>query len=252
MPNSDRRKNSGREWRAFLLRLALPVLFSSPAGAHPAQFTTLEMKVAANGRFEASLNVDVLAHALGKTSDSVTNEELAAELDGPRDALATDLAEAGERFRRELVIRTDAGAAAVTSWQFPVPADVDAALARKIDPRTLVAGEITFAGALPAGARKLSVRLPFVLGDTMQLYELPGGGSFAEPVPAGKYSRVIDVALDPGEAAEPPRAAVIEKPDHAPPWLAVGSIVAGVFLVAGWLRGRRRRLTPESRRGKGR
>ena len=53
--------------------------------------------------------------------------------------------------------------------------EVDAVLARKIQPRILMPGEIDFSGTLPAGAHTISIRLPYVLGDTMQVFELPNG-----------------------------------------------------------------------------
>jgi hypothetical protein len=74
---------------------------------------------------------------------------------------------------------------------------VDAVLARNLQPRILVPGEITFSGTLPAHARTLAIRLPYVLGDTVQVLELPGGNSHDEPVSAGDYSSQVPIALQP-------------------------------------------------------
>jgi hypothetical protein len=173
----------------------LALLLPGAALAHPTQFTTLQVKVGADGHFEANLNIDILSFALGQTSLQTSNEELEALLDGPRTALAEHLAEAGERFRHEVVVRTDAGNALVTSWTLPDLAAVDAVLARHLTPRILVAGEITFSGTLPAQAHTLAIRLPYVLGDTVHVLELPEGNSHDEPVSAGDYSSPVPIAL---------------------------------------------------------
>jgi hypothetical protein len=120
---------------------------------------------------------------------------LEALLAGPHATLAGDLADADEHFRHEVVIRTDAGNATVTSWTLPDLPQVDAVLARNLQPRIMVPGEIAFSGTLPAKAHTLSIRLPFVLGDTVHLLELPGGISHDEPVTAGDYSSEISIAL---------------------------------------------------------
>jgi hypothetical protein len=163
------------------------------ASAHPVQFTILQIKVESDGKFRAMLNIDILAYALHKTSESSTNEELQTLLDGPRSVLAKDLTDAGERFRHEVVVRTDVGDALVSSWKLPGLAEVDAILAQKIHPSILMPGEIDFSGTLPPNARTLSIRLPFVLGDTARFYELPQGESFSEAVPAGGYSSNVEI-----------------------------------------------------------
>jgi hypothetical protein len=163
--------------------------------AHPVQFTTLQVTVDPDGRFQATLNIDILAYALHKTSKDSTNDELQAVLDGPRSALAEDLADAGEHFRHEVVIRTDVGDAAVSSWNLPGMADVDDVLARKLHPAILMPGSIRFSGTLPARARTVAIRLPYVLGDTIHVYELPKGESYSEPVSAGAYSSDVTLGL---------------------------------------------------------
>jgi len=110
---------------ALLFALLLPVVVR----AHPAEFTTLQVKVEADGRFEASLNIDILSFALGQTSLKTSNEELEALLNGPRAALAARLADADEHFRHEVVVRTDAGTAIIVGWTLPDLATVDAVLA---------------------------------------------------------------------------------------------------------------------------
>lgn len=195
-------KLSGFNWRPVLggLTLLLAVLLTEAAGGHPAQFTTLQVKVQADGHFEATLNIDILSFALGQTSAKTSNEELEALLDGPRTNLAERLADAGEHFRHEVVVRTDAGNAVMTSWALPGLPEVDAVLARNIQPRIMVPGEIAFAGTLPAKARTLAIRLPYVLGDTVQVLELPDGNSHDEPVTAGSYSTKVEIALQPPKA----------------------------------------------------
>jgi hypothetical protein len=191
----------------FRRLLTVPVLMAAllpeAASAHPAQFTTLQVTVEPAGQFQAALNIDILAYALGKTSLDATNEELEALLDGPRQSLGEKLADAGERFRREVVIHTDAGNVTPTAWQLPGLAEVDAVLARKIRPRILMPGEIDFSGTLPAGAHTVSIRLPYVLGDTMQVFELPNGDTDAAPVPAGNYSGDVPLNLQPPKPPSP-------------------------------------------------
>src|SRR5208283_1693245 len=103
----------------------------------------------------------------------------------PRPTLAQDLADAGAHFRHEVVVRTDAGNASISSWTLPGLTDVNAVLALKLHPSILMPGEIDFSGTLPAQAQTIAIRLPYVLGDTVHIYELPKGESFSEPVSAG-------------------------------------------------------------------
>lgn len=170
------------------------------ASAHPAQFTSLQVKIDPAGGFHSVLNIDILAFALGSTSTEAGEEELSALLDGPRSRLAEALTDAAKRFRNEVVVRTDAGDATVLAWQFPGLAEVEAALARKLEPRVLVPGEIRFSGKLPPGARSLSFRLPYILGDTVHVLEMPSGIRFTKPVEAGAYSSAV--ALDPRSATK--------------------------------------------------
>jgi hypothetical protein len=181
------------------LALAVFMLALQPGGAaaHPAQFTTLLVKVEPTGQFQATLNIDILSFALEKTSLETSNEELTALLDGPRTALAQSLADSGDRFRREVVVHTDAGNASISFWALPGTPEVDAVVARHIEPRILVPGEIRFVGQLPVNAHTLAIRLPYVLGDTVQVLELPKGESHDEPVSAGDYSSEVAIDLQP-------------------------------------------------------
>lgn len=187
----------GFNWGPALggLAFVFAVLLPGTAKSHPAEFTTLQVQVEADGHFEASLNIDILSFALGQTSLKTSNEELETLLAGPRSTLAEDLAEAGEHFRHEVVVRTDAGDATITAWTLPDLPQVDAVFARNLQPRILVPGEIIFSGTLPAKAHTLAIRLPYVLGDTVQVLELPGGISHDEPVSAGDYSSQVLIAL---------------------------------------------------------
>ena len=190
-----------RKVRALLAGLWLTSLFATAASAHPTQFTTLQVKVEASGQFQVSLNIDILSFALGKTSVETSNEELEAVLDGPRTQLSQRLTDAGERFRREVVIRTDAGDAVPDAWHLPGLAEVDAVLARGLHPRILMPGDIVFSGMLPANAHRISIRLPYVLGDTVHVYEMPKGRSHDEPVAAGDYSTDTTLELAHPQAA---------------------------------------------------
>jgi len=221
---------------AFLLAVFLPEI----VGAHPAQFTTLQVKVAADGHFDATLNIDILSFALGETSLKSSNEELEELLNGPRATLAGDLADAGEHFRHEAVVRTDAGNATITSWTLPDLAQVDEVLARNIQPRILVPGEIIFSGNLPAQAHTLAIRLPYVLGDTVHVLELPDGNTHDEPVSAGEYSSKVAIALQPPKTADKLMAIgryiivgfhhiIPEGQDHI-------LFVLGLFLFSTWIK----------------
>ncbi len=180
--------------RRAVLALALALACNS-ASAHPTQFTTLQVTIDPSGEYRGTLNIDILSYALGQTSQDTSNEELQALLDGSRPALARDLAESGERFKRELVIRTDVGETAPATWNLPGLPEVNAVLARHIQPSILMPGEIDFSGRLPAGARTLAVRLPYIMGDTVQVYELPDGNSHDEPVAAGGNSSQIPLGI---------------------------------------------------------
>lgn len=209
-------------------------LLGRDVGAHPTQFTTLQVEIDPSGTYRGTLNIDILSYALGQTSQDTSNEELQALLDGPRATLGQDLADAGGRFRRELVIRTNAGNATPSTWNLPGLREVDAVLARQIHPPILMPGEIDFSGRLPAGARTISIRLPYIMADTVQVYELPNGDSHDEPVAAGGFSSEIALGV-----TVPPAAG------HAARWsraVAIGAgLVAagvGVLLALRWWRGR--------------
>jgi hypothetical protein len=178
---------------------AAAALACAPLGpavtAHPTQFTTLQVEIDPAGVYRGALNIDILSYALGQTSQDTSNEELQALLDGPRATLEQDLADAGARFRRELVIQTDAGETAPSTWNLPGLPEVNAVLARHIHPPILMPGEIDFSGRLPAGARTVSVRLPYIMADTVQVYELPNGDSHDEPVTAGSFSSEIALGV---------------------------------------------------------
>ena len=203
------------------------------APAHPAQFVTLQVAVAPTGEFRASLNLDILAYALGKPSVEASNEELAALLDGPRAGLAQTLADAAGQFRREVVVRTDVGDAVPADWALPGLPDVDAALARHIVPRILIAGEIRFSGVLPAGAHTLSVRLPYVLGETVHVYAVPGGADEGQLVPAGDYGAVVHFAL-PSPPPAPAGSTGVLREAAGRTWRAgvAGALLAAVALAA--------------------
>jgi len=177
------------------LALLLSCLLTGVAEAHPAQFTTLHVRLNADGHFDASLNIDILSFALGETSANTSNEQLEALLNGSRTNLANCLSDAGEHFRQEVVVRTDAGDAAIATWHVPDLADVDAVLAKHLQPPILMPGLIRFSGRLPASAREVSIRLPYVLDNTLQVLELPDGNSHVEPVSAGSYSSKVPIAL---------------------------------------------------------
>ena len=180
--------------RLGLAAVALGLL-AAAAGAHPTQFTTLQVTIDPSGEYRGTLNIDILSYALGQTSQDTSNEELQALLDSPRVVLAQDLAEAGVRFRRELVIRTDAGDAWPSTWSLPGLPEVNAVLARHLQPPILMPGDIDFSGRLPAGARTVAFRLPYIMGDTVQIYELPNGESHDEPVAAGGISSAVPLGI---------------------------------------------------------
>jgi hypothetical protein len=184
-------------WRVGLVAILALGLGRTTSDAHPAQFTTLQMTVDSTGAYRGTLNIDILSYALGQTSQGTSNDELQALLDGPRSRLASDLAEAGVRFQRELVIHTDAGNSTPSSWALPGLPEVNEVLARHLQPPILMPGDIEFAGTLPMGARTISIRLPYIMGDTVQVYELPNGGSHDEPVSAGEMSSSVALEMPP-------------------------------------------------------
>ena len=211
----------------------MAALWPGAVAAHPAQAVTLQVIVAPTGEYRANLSLDLLAYALGKPSIDATNEEMEALLAGPRPALAQALAVAGDQLRRETVIHTDAGDAVPTGWNLPGLPEVEAALARHVVPRILMSGDIAFSGTLPAAARTLSIRLPFVLGETVHVYAVPNGDGEGQLVAAGDYSNGVRFTLRPAPAA-PARPAAASRGEAA-----VGvAAVAGALLAAWWLRRR--------------
>ncbi len=202
-------------------------LGSAIVAAHPTQFTTLQVAIDPSGVYRGTLNIDILSYALGQTSQDTSNEQLQALLDAPRMVLARDLAEAGQRFQRELVVRTNVGDMAPSAWSLPGLPEVNAVLARHLQPPILMPGEIDFSGRLPAGARTVAFRLPYIMGDTVQVYELPNGDSHDEPVEAGGISSAVGLGMTVPAWSVPEHAGFV-------PGIEVLGGILGVLLVAGW------------------
>jgi hypothetical protein len=210
-------------------------LCSAIVSAHPTQFTTLQVAIDPSGVYRGTLNIDILSYALGQTSQDTSNEQLQALLDAPRATLARDLADAGQRFQREFVIRTDAGDAAPTTWNLPGLPEVNAVLARHLQPPILMPGEIDFSGRLPAGARTVAFRLPYIMGDTVQVYEMPNGDSHDEPVVAGGVSSAVELGMTVPPEAVNGHMSFVRAIEVA------GGLVAVLLMVGWWWRASRRK-----------
>ena len=171
-------------------------LLGREAAAHPTQFTTLQLEIDPGGEYRGTLNIDILSYALGQTSQDTSNEELQAL---PRRTAGRAGKESGRRgragFNARLVIRTDAGATFPATWNLPGLPEGERGTRAAYPSPILMPGEIDFSGRLPAGARTVSVRLPYIMADTVQVYELPNGDSHDEPVTAGGYSSEIALGV---------------------------------------------------------
>jgi hypothetical protein len=140
------------------------------------------------------VSFDILAFALNDTSARIGNEPMEALLNGPREVLATQLADSRVRFLRELVILADKGKATVESASFPSTDDVYQ-WRDTIHPTLPVVLEVNVAGHLPEGTRTVSVQFPPVLDQVVLIVESPGGEADAEPVESGGFSSQFPISL---------------------------------------------------------
>jgi hypothetical protein len=200
------------------------------ARAHPANFTQAHLVVDEDGTFTLSVNLDLLALAADVPAADATDELIRPLLDEPRETLARQLAEAGERLRREVIVKTDQGVATITEWRVADLAEVKRVLGADPGSKPLLPwmGEITGAGRLPEGTTSVSLRVAYVVGKIVTVFELPGAEAYGEPVGAGEFSSALPVTLAKHDTlAGRPGAESVDK--HPSRW-----VLCGRYIVIGF------------------
>lgn len=174
-----------------IIGLLLLMLVSSGARvclAHPANIPAATAQIQADGTYEVRVRFDVLAFLLEETSLRVSDGPMNGLLDGPDEELRNRLADGEKRFREELRVSGDAGAATVDSVVFPTAEEIVRWRDSGIQPRLPVMGTVTIRGHLPVGAKTVSFRFSDLLGTVVLTTELPYREPVSEPLDPGAVS----------------------------------------------------------------
>ncbi len=179
-------------------RLALLAgLFCSiePAGAHPAVFTSAQIYIQPDGRYQLFTRFDLLAFALEKTSVEIDDRSMNALLDGPAETVAQKISQARTNFIASLKVQTDRGPGIISNLKFPAMKEVNDWKAAGQERRLPVVANVEVEGRLPSDASRVQFQFPVLLGTVILTANLPGGAVYDEPINAGTSSSLIDVRL---------------------------------------------------------
>ncbi len=210
-------------------------LVPSTGRAHPATLTTAEATVEADGRFRLVVQFDTLAFALNDTSARIGNAPMEELLNGPRDTLDAQLAEARERFLHGFRVETDRGPGQVDAIAFP-GADKVLAWKATTTPVLPVVLAVGLNGRLPAGAGTVAFRFPDVLAQLVLTVERPGEEPTGEQVEAGAMSSTLPIKIVaqpvplPEAAPPPPKSGNRQTTSRMSGWV-FPTLIGGVVLV---------------------
>ncbi len=166
------------------------------AGAHPALFTSAQVYVQPDGRFQLFITFDLLAFTFQTSSLEVADPPMNALLDGPEDTLAQKIEESRAYFLANVKIETDRGPATVTRLQFPKLADIKAWKDSGREPRLPVVADVKVDGTLPQTASTIRCQFPSCLATVVLTVYRPGEETYDEPINPGTASSVIPVQLE--------------------------------------------------------
>jgi hypothetical protein len=182
--------------RWFRLALLLvPFCPVNSAEAHPAIFTSAQIYIQPDGRYQLFTRFDLLAFALQETSAQIGDPAMNALLDGPPEILAQKIAEARTNFLEQTKLQTDQGFGVVSRLKFPTLKEVDEWKSSGISPRLPVVANVEMDGRLPDAAAQVRFQFPVCLGAVILTVNLPGGRTYDEPIDAGTLSSDIAIHL---------------------------------------------------------
>lgn len=185
------------------LLAAAVLLFASVADAHPALGTVASVTVTgtdAPRTVEVVVTLDALAYALNDTSTRVTDPQMYALLDGPRDELADALRDARERFRSGFAVLADGEPLPLTLIESPSLESVDRWSADTPAHRLPLKADYIAHATLPDRCATISVRAPAVLDRVLLAVSIPDQETAYLPLEPGERSPEFTLPASPSAA----------------------------------------------------
>ena len=179
------------------------MLCGSTAFAHPPTEAAALLRIAPTGGVECVVVHDTIALLVGKPSDDVSDAEIASLLAQPADQLRATLGALQLDLVTGTVLEADGTRMVARCTGFPSPDDLRAWQAKNAGKATPCEMAMRLEVQLPPGARKLSVQLPGVLGESLLAVDRPGLERTVLPLEAGLASPGLDVSMVRASAAAP-------------------------------------------------
>ena len=201
---------TGTRWMLVLIGW---MLCGSMAFAHPPTEAAALLRIAPTGGVECVVVHDTIALLVGKPSDDVSDAEIASLLAQPADQLRATLGVLQLDLVTGTVLEADGTRLVARCTGFPSPDDLRAWQAKNAGKATPCEMAMRLEVQLPPGARKLSVQLPGVLGETLLAVDRPGLERTVLPLEAGLASPGLDVSMVRASSA----ARSTETPAHVTP-----------------------------------
>ena len=173
--------------------------FSFTAGrqrAHPALFTSAQVYIQPDGKFQLFTTFDLLGFTFQKSSLEIADPPMNALLDGPENALAQKIEASRSYFVSSVKIETNVGPATITRLQFPDLAEVKAWKDSGRKPRLPVVASVEMDGTLPQTASGIHFQFPTCLATVVLTVYRPGEEAYDEPVNPGTPSSTIPIQLE--------------------------------------------------------
>lgn len=187
------------------------------AGAHPALFTSAEIYIQPDGRYQFFTTFDLLAFALHKTSVEIGDPPMNALLDGPPATLNAQIEQARAYFRDHTRLQTDRGPASVTRLQFPDLQEVENWKTSGKTPRLPVVARVEIDGALPVTASRVQFQFPATLGTVVLTVNRPGDDVYDGMIDPGFVSGAVPIRLDRSGAGAPDGTSAEVESKHLSP-----------------------------------
>lgn len=166
--------------------------------AHPALSTVVTADVRVEGHaavVDVYITHDALAYALNDTSLRVTDPQMYALLDGPREELAATLQDGRERFQNAFKVFADDRPIDIELLASPDLESVDRWRADNPSEQLPLKLSFEVRAILPEGVSTLSLRAPPVMGDLVMGLSRPGVEPVYMPLSAGQRSPEFDVSM---------------------------------------------------------
>ena len=176
--------------------------------AHPGTIASAVAKVQPNGEFEVRLHFDIMSYTLGALPNHGDPAAINALLDGPPAELASQLAEAKERFQQNFHVKNGDMEESAGELTFPSAAEVQESV-KGARVRLPVMATVTVGGHLLPGAKTVAFQFDAGLGQVVLTTEFPYHEPISEPVEAGAWSDEQNV---PSPEAIAQAAAEIQNP----------------------------------------